>query len=94
MSRPQSPEQPDRVADVVQKREALEDLLTSEGWQYLLSHVAHEWEGSGYKARMRQALSNDITDAKVVDRTAQEIFRLLQWPSDQVRDLKGSVGDE
>lgn len=92
------PVRQDSSTDVVNRREALEELIKSDGWKYFLAHVGHEWQGLGYMQRMRTALTKDFgadsIEPKVVDRTAQEVIKLLQWPSDQVRDLKGSVDDE
>jgi hypothetical protein len=87
------PEQ--RSADVTKKREALEELLQSDGWQYLRVHVLLEWRGTGYAARIGTALqTKDLVDVQVVHKTALEMVRLLEWPVNQVRELKGSTGDE
>lgn len=84
-----------KTQDVAAKREALEELIQTDGWRYFVSHIAAEWQGNGYVARMRTALSkNDLLEPKVVDRAAQEISRLIQWPIDQVRELKGNVDGE
>lgn len=76
--------------DDTKRREALEELIGTEGWRIYTAHCAREWAGQGYVTRMRTALgSGDIVDSRVVDRTALEIVRLLQWPQDQVGSLKG-----
>lgn len=82
-------------SDVAQKREALEELLRSDGWAFFCTYVRKEWQGIGYQHRMGTALNtSDPVDAKATHRTALEMVRLLEWPASQVRDLKGSVDDE
>lgn len=76
--------------DVTRRREALEELIRSEGWQVFVAYARREWEGVGYKQRMGVALSGpDPEAAKVTHRASLEIMRLLQWPKDQVDTLKG-----
>jgi hypothetical protein len=49
----------------------------------------------GYAARIGSALqTKDIVDVQVVHKTALEMVRLLEWPANQVRELKGSVENE
>jgi hypothetical protein len=82
-------------ADVVSKREALEEMLALPGWQYFLQYAWQEWRGAGYVARMGTALATkDPIDPQVVHRTALEMARLLEWPASQVRDLKGVVYED
>jgi hypothetical protein len=53
-------------------------------------HVAHEYQGDGYRARMGTALKNtDNLEARVVHQTAMELAKLLQWPQDHVQALGG-----
>lgn len=80
--------------DATKRREALEELMQSEGWQVFRGHVLAEWQGKGYVNRMGLALAKDPTAPQVVHGTALEIVRLLEWPGTQVRDLKGSIDHE
>jgi hypothetical protein len=82
-------------SDVVKKREALEELLRCEGWAYFCAYVLREWQGVGYQSRMGTALSqSDPVEPKAVHKTALEMVRLLEWPVNIVRDLKGSLDNE
>ena len=81
-------------ADVVRRREALEELLTLPGWQYFKAHVLKEWQGIGYQSRMGAALaSKDPIAPSAVHQTALEMVRLLDWPANQVHELKGVVDE-
>jgi hypothetical protein len=81
-----------RSAEATQIREALQELLQSEGWKVFLLHVAREYQGAGYHARMGTALKNaDNLEARVVHQTALELARVCQWPEDHVRALSGVV---
>ena len=80
--------------ELVKKREALQELLQTEGWHYFVRHVLNECRGDGYVSRMGTALlSNDPVAAKVVHQSMQEVLRLLDWPKNQVQDLKGVVDE-
>ena len=87
--------EPDNVSEVVKTREALEELVKSEGWRIFVSHAAGQFQGRGYVTRMKSALGSTEPglNAKVVDKAADEIVRLLQWPHDQVNELKGVVDE-
>lgn len=77
--------------EVIRRREAFEELIRTDGWQLFVSHVLYEWEGRGYQTRMGTALATkDLIEPQAVHKAAMEIVRLLQWPVDQVRELKGS----
>lgn len=85
----------EKRSDTTHKREALEELIQSDGFRLFVQHALDEWKGDGYVSRMGHALSkDDPIAAKVVHATSLEIVRLLQWPSDMVRELKGSTDDE
>lgn len=87
-------EEPETTNEVVREREALEELIQTPGWRIFLAHAAQEWEGRGYRQRIKTALASmDPLSARVVDRTADEIFRLLKWPEAQINDLKGVVDE-
>lgn len=84
-----------KTHEIVAKREALEELVRTEGWQYFVAHTLNEWKGEGYVARMGTALAaDDRIHPQVVHRTAMEMVRLLEWPNEQIRELKGVPGDE
>jgi hypothetical protein len=87
--------EPDNVSEVVRTREALEELVKSEGWRIFVTYTASQFQGRGYVTRMKGALGSTEPglNAKVVDKTADEIVRLLQWPHDQVNELKGVVDE-
>ena len=86
-------QEPDNSAEVVRTREALEELVKTAGWQLFVNRAIGEWQGRGYVVKMKTALTSSDPgfNAKVVDRAADEIIRLLQWPSDQINELKGVV---
>jgi hypothetical protein len=78
--------------DATREREALEDLLKSDGWAVFQRRVLAEWAGEGYFSRMGAAVqSDDPLAAKVVHRVSLEIQRGLQWPVDRVKALRGAA---
>jgi len=86
---------PETHEEVVREREALEEMIRTDGWRYFLAHVSREFEGFGYRARMKIALgSTDPIAARLADRTADEVIRLVQWPTNQVNELKGVVEED
>jgi hypothetical protein len=84
-------QQPDSVVEVVREREALEELIRSDGWRTFTARTLREHQGRGYVSRMQTALAGPDpgTAAKVVDRAASDILRVLQWPTDRVSELRG-----
>ena len=79
-----------RSAEAAHVREALQELLQSEGWKLFVLHVAREYQGDGYRARMGSALKNaDNLEARVVHQTTMELAKIFQWPQDQVQALGG-----
>ena len=79
---------------VVREREALEELLKTEGWQVFLRHCTDEWKGDGFFQQIGISLrSNNAVDPAVVHRTALAVERLLQWPVNRLNELQG-VTDE
>ncbi len=79
-----------RSVDSTRIREALEEMVRTEGWRIFQAHAIREWKGEGFHSRIGTALkSPDPLAAKVVHETSLSIFRLLQWPADQIVDLKG-----
>ena len=82
------------VEDIVREREDYEELLSTAGWRRFVRRATEEWKGDGFFSRVGTALkSTDPTDAKVVYKTALEIERLMNYPTDRVRELKGIVED-
>lgn len=90
---PVAHEDPDSVVSVVREREALEELLKTDGWRTFVSHATKEFRGIGFVHRMKTALktADPGFEARVVDRVADEVLRLLAWPESQVNELKGQV---
>lgn len=77
--------------ELVHEREALEELIHSEGWREYVRHVTHEWTGEGFFARMSTAFGTGVEEAKIVHRVALELQRSLVWPRERVHELKGVV---
>lgn len=74
----------------IREREALEELLQSQGWAYVCAYLAKEWQGDGYQSRIAAALGrDDIAEAKIVHRTAMHMRSLPGIIENRVRDLKG-----
>ena len=89
---PQILSSPNSSDELVSEREALEELIGTEGWRVFLRFARQEWKGEGYVARMGRALgTGDVSDARAVHMTNQEIDRLVNWPAYRVRELKGVV---
>lgn len=76
--------------ELVHEREALEELIQSDGWRYFKNRTMEETSGKGYVARMQTALtSSDIVAAQVVHRTMLEVQRMLQWVPNRINELHG-----
>jgi hypothetical protein len=82
---------PETADEVVRQREALEELVGTEGWRIFVAHVRREWEGPGYRSRMAAALglAGGTIEPTVIHRTSTELLRVIQWPTDQIAELKG-----
>ena len=79
---------------IVREREALEELVKTEGWSIFLQHCTTEFKGGGYFARMGAAINtNDPLAPKVLHRAALEIERLANWPMQRLLELQGVVDD-
>lgn len=91
MSHPLSgvPQLEQRVAE----REALEEMVGTEGWQVFLRYVSHEWRGAGFHSRLTTAFSRNDADAKVLHRASLEIIRLFEWPKNRIAELKGQADE-
>lgn len=78
--------------ELVEEREALEELLKTKGWAIFEKGCAEEWSGSGYFARMGAALQKtDPLAPKVVHEVSLEIQRLFTKVRQRVLELKGVV---
>lgn len=67
-------------------REALQELLATEGWAIFARHCLAEWTGEGFFQRLGAALkTNDPMAPAVLYNTSMHIQRLLQWPAERVR---------
>ncbi len=76
--------------DTAKEREALEDLIRSEGWTVFVRHVAKEWKGGGYYARMNTVLkSASPAEAMVVHRCSEEVITIVTWPDRRIAELIG-----
>lgn len=77
-------------ADTTRLREALEELVRTEGWRIFCAYVDREWKGDGFHSRIGSDLKSDNPLAtQVTYRTSLEIFRALQWPTNHILELKG-----
>lgn len=72
-------------------RECLEELIQSDGWRMFLAYVAEECQGLGYVRRIGLAFEKGGIEPQVAHRVAQEIVRFVQWPEQQLRDMKGDA---
>lgn len=82
---------------MIDRREALEALVTHPGWQLFLAYVADEWGPSGkaYARALDKAL--DLLDdgaaasqARQVRAARRVIDGLVRWPEEELRLLKGA----
>lgn len=80
-----------RSEDIIKEREALQELVQTAGWRMFVAKATREYQGAGYHQKMGTALTdnNDNLKARVVHQTALEMMRLMQWPSDRLRELTG-----
>lgn len=78
------------TAELVHEREQLEEMLQSDGWRIFVRRCADEWRGDGFHKRIGVAVnSGDAFAPKVAYAVSLEIERMLQWPVDRVKSLKG-----
>lgn len=86
MLHPQVP----RSSELTAEREALEELVRSQGWGIFIKRVIAEWSGDGYYARMGTALgTDDPILPKVIHRTSREVLAMIEWPRQRVQHLGG-----
>lgn len=86
------PRPPVSSEEVIHEREALEEMLRSDGWTIFAKRVMNEWAGQGYFTRMGGAVvSDDPIAPKVIHRTAIEMQNMLTWPKNRVQHLGGKV---
>lgn len=77
---------------VTKEREALEELIQTEGWKLFVAHLMHEWKGAGFVERLGMAFtSSDPLDAKVLYKASLEGSRMINWPEARLRQLKGDT---
>jgi hypothetical protein len=83
--------EPHSSDDVIKLREALYELVNSDGWNRFVLHALDNYQGDGYRLKMAAALSKsgDNSDARVVHQACLEVVRLLQWPNDKLAELSG-----
>ncbi len=78
--------------DLAAEREALEDLIRSDGWGIFRQRCEVEWKGGGYFARMSAVLASpNPQEALVVHRCAIEVDKAVSWPERRVTELKGDA---
>jgi hypothetical protein len=75
--------------------DALESLVTSEGWRLFMEHVRAEWANAGYGRKVKQALTEARArqeDAAVavdrVDYANDQIGDVIGWPKQELARLK------
>ena len=73
-------------------REALQELVGSDGWQLFRLHVEYEWRGPWFFDLMNAAINADM-DPLVVMRTAIAVRQAVAWPEEMIRELKGEVDE-
>lgn len=82
-------------ADMRERCETLERLLTDPGWLLFTAHATQEWGAAGlqYQRALDQAL--DVTDPAVAASQARQIRAarrmvevLIAWPAEEVARLK------
>ncbi len=71
------------------EREALEELVQTEGWRFFERHLREKWTGPGFLARLGSAFDPDPQAAKVLYLTAGEVLHEMQWPEYRLRELVG-----
>lgn len=82
----------DGLSDV-EKREALNDLLKSPGWQLLVLHTSREWGVVGYGRRMEAAIKKVLpgpdraydlaAEADRITHSKKAIDDLMDWPEQE-----------
>lgn len=78
--------------DLAAEREALEDLIRSEGWRIFRRRTDDEWKRAGYYARMSAVFNSNMpAEAMVIHRCAEEIDKAVSWPERRVTELKGDA---
>lgn len=79
------------------ERQALTDLLQSEGWKVFRAYLDKQWGPAGYGWQMQQALTEIphgperayelATVAERVDAVARVVNDLAVWPQERIREL-------
>ena len=76
----------------------LEDLLSHQGWSVLLDHAEQEWGKVGFAEKIAKTLGAPKATAEARELalhqleqatvTQREIWRLLNWPAEQIHLLR------
>lgn len=74
------------------EREALETLLASDGWRYLVAHAQREYGAEQYRRRVQVALQapsmQGHAEVLKVEASAEAVGMLLRWPQERVEALR------
>lgn len=66
--------------------------MQSDGWAYFVGHAHTEWAGAGFVSRIGTAVGKgEGVSARIVYETHLNILRMLQWPSDRLKELGAEV---
>lgn len=77
------------------ERQALEDLLRSDGWAVYVAHIAQAWGPGACEAALREARKIAAPEdwpfesSRILD-TFAGMRANLRWPEERVRTLKGA----
>ena len=78
-----------------ERREVLESLLASPGWQLFQQHVGDDWGPKAYAQRLKSAVSQarqvgkDAAQAiELVDAANDAIADAMRWPGEEIMRLK------
>lgn len=72
------------------EREALEEMVQSDGWAVFQHHLAQEWEGPGFVQRLGMAFAKpDPVEAKILYEASSYVRRMVSWPETRIDQLKG-----
>jgi hypothetical protein len=75
-------------------RQALEDMLRSDGWEVFESHMAIAWGAEAFERSVDQELEkngdpmNEVAVTRRIRDTFKGVRASLKWPEEQIRKLK------
>lgn len=75
------------MTDPVNEREALQELVASEGWKFVVAKLRLEYQGAGYFQRMQTALEKGSKEARVLNETAKAVLAFITYPQMRINDL-------